>query len=161
MITFLERVYLAAPCQHPLAEAFNQRLVTLLREYNFPMWCPQEYWQELQSAHPDWSYEQIKAEHDTDRRDVLMRANLVVAVAYGEDLDPHTALECGIAIGRGIDVIVVQNKHLAELAQPLSLTPPANLFCTRTISVPEEEARLCDALIPVMNRFFVSQRTWA
>src|ERR1700739_2552467 len=98
MLYLTELVYLAAPFAHPDERAFNERLAALVREYNFPLFMPQEglerlHGREIRAAMVSGgSFAFLeKAANEMERRapedllpevcmEALNRANLVLAV---------------------------------------------------------------------------------
>ena len=173
MLRLTELVYLAAPFERPEERAFNRRLAKLARDYNFPLFMPEEAVVELaERGHlRDWQpHEELippncPPEEKTDIlltaacTDALNRANLVIAVYYGEEFDPLTAFEVGYALGRRTNVVAVQNTLCPELNRPNGqnrMTSPQ--FCSRIVVAPEEDERFPDRLIPILNRYFVAHK---
>lgn len=169
MIRFTELVYLAAPYALPEERRFNLRLAKLIRSYNFPLLMPQESVETL-SEHqclPDWQPrpELLQGEVDLDQlmaescMDALNRANLLIAVFYGEEFDPVTAFEVGYALGRRTNVVAIQNSLEPKLYRSGSLSRLATPHsCSRVIIVPQEDDHFTDRLIPVLNRYFVPHK---
>lgn len=172
MLRFTELVYLAAPFERPEERAFNQRIAKLVRSYNFPLFMPEEAREELaQHGHlRDWQPSadmQLTGDPDADL-DALMteacldsinRANLMIAVYYGEEFDPLTAFEVGYALGRRTNVVAIQNTLEPELVRPGTLQRLASpQFCSRIVMAPHEDDHFPDRLIPILNRFFVPHK---
>lgn len=173
MMRLTELVYLAAPFEHPEERAFNERLAKLVRAYNFPLFMPQEAVVELaENGHlRDWQphVELIPSNcPPNEQTDILLtaactdslnRANLVIAVYYGEEFDPLTAYEVGYALGRRTNVVAVQNTLCPDLHRTSSQkrnTSPE--FCSRIVIAPAEDERFPDRLIPILNRYFVAHK---
>jgi nucleoside 2-deoxyribosyltransferase len=173
MLRLTELVYLAAPFERPEERAFNERLATLARAYNFPMFLPQEAEVELaENGHlRDW---QPHAElippncPPDDQTDILLtaactdalnRANLVIAVYYGDEFDSLTAYEVGYALGRRTNVVAVQNTLCPDLSRPSGQNRKTSPdFCSRIVVAPAEDDRFPDRLIPILNRYFVAHK---
>jgi nucleoside 2-deoxyribosyltransferase len=173
MLRFTELVYLAAPFERPEERAFNQRLAKLVRAYNFPLFMPQEAVVEIAESGgclADWQprpelLEQGCHEGNLDQyvmeacMDALNRANLVIAVFYGEEFDPLTAFEVGYALGRRTNVVAVQNTLEPTLLRSGSLsrlTSPQ--VCSRVVIAPHDDEYFPDRLIPILNRYFVPHK---
>lgn len=172
MLRFTELVYLAAPFERPDEKAFNQRLARLVRSYNYPLFMPEEARLELaehghlRDWHPAEDLELNGSE--AENLDLLMaaactdaihRANLVIAVFYGDEFDPLTAFEVGYALGRRINVVAVQNKLVPELLRTGTLqrlTSPQ--LCSRIVIAPHEDESFPDRLIPILNRYFMPHK---
>lgn len=173
MLRLTELVYLAAPFDHPLEREFNERLAKLVRAYNFPLFMPQEALPELEEAghlqdwqpQPDLLPDNYSPEERLDLlmtaacTDSLNRANLVIAVYYGEEFDSLTAYEVGYALGRRTNVVAVQNTLCPDLGRPSQQTRGTSpQFCSRVVVAPHEDERFPDRLIPILNRYFVSHK---
>jgi nucleoside 2-deoxyribosyltransferase len=171
MLRFTELVYLAAPFERPEERAFNERLAKLVRAYNFPLFMPQEAVEELAATGclADWQPRPELIENgcnpDVEQllteacMDALNRANLVIAVFYGEEFDPLTAFEVGYALGRRTNVVAVQNTLEPELERSGSLVRLASpQVCSRVVIAPHDDERFPDRLIPILNRFFVPHK---
>lgn len=174
MLNLTEIVYLAAPFERPEERAFNVRLAELIRAYNFPLFMPQEALEEIEAetqppvqamagqngatmtAHKPKRPEAIDARLTEVCTEMLTKANLVVAVYYGEEFDPLTAFEVGYALGRRTNVVAVQNNLCPELIRNGSIHRPASpVICSRIVVAPQEDERFPDRLIPILNRYFV------
>lgn len=173
MLRFTELVYLAAPFERPEERAFNQRLAKLVRSYNYPLFMPEEAEVELRESGgclADWqprpelaqdgchagNFDQYMTEACME---ALNRANMVIAVFYGEEFDPLTAFEVGYALGRRTNVVAVQNTLEPTLIRSGSLkrmTSPH--VCSRVVITPNDDERFPDRLIPIINRFFVPHK---
>lgn len=172
MLRFTELVYLAAPFEKPEERAFNQRLAKQVRAYNYPLFMPEEIRPELaeNGCLRDWQpAADMKltgnAEEDLDLLmteaclDALNKANLVIAVYYGEEFDPLTAFEVGYALGRRTNVVAVQNTLLPELERAGTMQRLASpQFCSRIVLTPHDDESFPDRLIPILNRFFVPHK---
>lgn len=173
MLRFTELVYLAAPFELPEERAFNERLAKLVRAYNFPLFMPQEAMIELgQTGHlRDWQPQADLVPEDCspgEQLDILMtaactdalnRANLVIAVYYGEEFDSLTAYEVGYALGRRTNVVAVQNTLCPDLSRPAHQSRNTSpQFCSRIVVAPPEDERFPDRLIPFLNRYFVAHK---
>ncbi len=172
MIRFTELVYLAAPFALPEERAFNQRLANLVRSYNYPLFMPEEIRPELaeHGCLRDWKPRADMElpgtpEADLDLLmteaclDAINRANLMIAVYYGEEFDPLTAFEVGYALGRRTHVVAVQNTLLPELVRSGTIERLASpQFCSRIVIAPHDDERFPDRLIPILNRFFVPHK---
>ncbi len=152
MLKLTEKVYLAAPFEQAEEQAFNLCLAELVRTYNFPLFMPQEALLALQAEGA------LKNGRLSEAcMDVLGKANLVIAVFYGEEFDPRTAFEVGYALGRRVNVVAVQNNLYPTLARNTCsvLRLPSPQHCSRVVVLPEDPERLPDRLIPVLNRYFI------
>ena len=174
MLRLTELVYLAAPFAHPDERAFNERLAHLVRAYNFPLFMPQEAVEELAEfgclqdwqPHPELIPENCPPAQKTDLllneacTYSLNRANLVIAVYYGEEFDPLTAFEVGYALGRRTNVVAVQNTLCPDLHRTGNNNNRATSpeYCSRIVSAPAEDERFPDRLIPILNRYFVPHK---
>lgn len=165
----MEIVFLAAPFGSPQERDFNERLAQVVRAYNFPLFMPQEAEEEIRtgelidgaiSADAVLSPKLSKANGPDERlaevsMEALHRANLVIAVYYGEDFDSRTAFEVGYALGRRINVVAVQNTPLTGVEVPERCAPWSGPnLCSRIVQTPQEEERFPDRLIPILNRYF-------
>ena len=91
--------------------------------------------------------------------DAINKANLVIAVYYGDEFDPLTAFEVGYALGRRTNVVAVQNILVPELGRPGTLQRLASpQFCSRIVVAPHDDERFPDRLIPILNRYFVPHK---
>jgi len=157
MLKLTELVYLAAPFDRPEERAFNDDLAELVRSYNFPLLMPQEMHEELAAEAGTAQGAQLDEAMLETCMEALNRANLVIAVAYGEEFDPLTAFEVGYALGRRTNVVAIRNDLYPELSRPGSVScrvfSPG--FCSRIVIAPHEPDRFPDRLIPILNRFFV------
>ena len=157
MLSFTERVYLAAPFEHPDELAFNNRLAQLVRAYNFPLFMPQECIEDLR-------VERVNAEMLDEQLmetciDVINRSSLVIAVYYGEEFDPLTAFEVGYALGRRINVVAVQNTLEPALFRDNGSSRKSSPhICSRIVVAPHDDERFPDRLIPILNRYFVPHK---
>ena len=172
MLRFTELVYLAAPFDRPEERAFNQRLARLVRSYNYPLFMPEEAIPELAAngCLPDWKPRADFQEGNTPEEtldllateacmDSLNRANLVIAVFYGEEFAPLTAFEVGYALGRRTNVVAVQNTLETDLLRPATMSRLASpQVCSRVVIAPHDDERFPDRLIPILNRFFVPHK---
>lgn len=172
MLRLTELVYLAAPFEHPEERAFNQRLAKLVRSYNYPLFMPEEAVEEL-AAHGclrDWQPRPELADQgchagNLDQylteacMDALNRANLVIAVFYGDDFDPLTAFEVGYALGRRTNVVAIQNTLEPSLLRSGSLVRMTSPHvCSRVVITPHDDELFPDRLIPILNRFYVTHK---
>lgn len=172
MLRFTELVYLAAPFENAEQRAFNQRLAKQVRAYNYPLFMPEEARPELaeNGSLRDW---QPRADmkltgNPQEDLDLLMteacldainKANLLIAVYYGEEFDPLTAFEVGYALGRRVNVVAVQNILLPELRRSGTLQRLASPhFCSRIVIAPHDDERFPDRLIPILNRYFTPHK---
>jgi nucleoside 2-deoxyribosyltransferase len=164
MIRLTELVYLAAPFEKPEERAFNERLIKIARDYNFPMFLPQEA--EADVAAGNSPFIDLSGEPKTNDElltevcmEALNRANLVIAVFYGEEFDPLTAFEVGYALGRRTNVIAVQNKLEPGLSRKGCLARVSTpQVCSRIVITPHDDEHFPDRLIPIMNRYFVPHK---
>jgi nucleoside 2-deoxyribosyltransferase len=157
MLSFTERVYLAAPFECAEEQAFNNRLADLMRAYNFPLFMPQE-------CRDNLILEGLRGEALDERlmeacMDVINRASLVIAVYYGEEFDPLTAFEVGYALGRRTNVVAVQNTlEPALFRNNGSGRKSSPHICSRIVVAPHDDERFPDRLIPILNRYFVPHK---
>jgi nucleoside 2-deoxyribosyltransferase len=157
MLSFTERVYLAAPFEHPEELAFNNRLAELMRAYNFPLFMPQECREELIAE--GFEGEELDERLMDACLDIINRASLVIGVYYGEEFDPLTAFEVGYALGRRHNVVAVQNMLVPELFRGNgSCRKSSPHICSRIVVAPHEDERFPDRLIPILNRYFVPHK---
>lgn len=159
MLSFTERVYLAAPFERPEEIAFNNRLAKVMRSYNFPLFMPQEFREELRTENEEGvSNEDLDEQLMEACLDIINRASLVIAVYYGEEFDPLTAFEVGYALGRRNNVVAVQNKLEPELFRNGSGRKSSPHICSRIVVAPHEDTTFPDRLIPILNRYFVPHK---
>ncbi|HEY9744714.1 MAG TPA: nucleoside 2-deoxyribosyltransferase [Oculatellaceae cyanobacterium] len=157
MLSFTERVYFAAPFEHPAEVAFNNRVAALVRAYNFPLFMPQEVRGELHAQ--GLTGEELDERLMEVCMDVLSRASLVIAVFYGEEFDPLTAFEVGYALGRRTNVVAVRNTLEPELFRRNGSGRHASPhICSRIVVAPHDDERFPDRLIPILNRYFVAHK---
>ena len=172
MLSFTELVYLAAPFDTPEQRAFNQRVAKLVRSYNYPLFMPEEIRPELaeHGALEHWqpaadltltgnAAEDLDILYTEACLDAINRANLMIAIYYGEEFDPLTAFEVGYALGRRVNVVAVQNILVPELARCGTLNRLSSpQFCSRIVVAPHDDERFPDRLIPILNRFFTPHK---
>lgn len=164
MLRFTELVYLAAPFAKPEERAFNNRLAALVREYNYPLFMPQEAIADIESGNsPFLDLSNEEKSTDTLLTEVCMeainRASLVISVFYGEEFDSLTAFEVGYALGRRTNVVAVQNQLEASLSRQgcmARLSTPH--VCSRIVITPHDDESFPDRLIPILNRYFVPHK---
>lgn len=140
----LELVYLAGPYHRPEDHAFNAHLVQLARDYNFPLFVPQEEAAKL--AGEDFRHRCL---------DAMDRSHLMVAVLHGNVFDPHTAFEVGYALGRRHTVLAIQNLPAhAEIPSEETVSDSLLHHAARIIQVSPDKPLTTDRLIPIMNCLF-------
>lgn len=156
MLRLTEIVYLAAPFHTPEERQFNLQVADLVRSYNFPLYLPQERPEQLHAEiGPQAAAEQLPAES----MDMLARANLVIAIFYGQEFDTRTAFEVGYALGRRINVVAIQNElDPSRCMLPDPCRPAGPSHCARIVVTPQDPERFTDRLIPILNRYFEPHR---
>jgi nucleoside 2-deoxyribosyltransferase len=151
-----EQIYFAAPFETDAQRAFNQRIVRLMRNYNFPTFFPQEHWEE--GMEPE-TFHAVCLE-------ALSQSHLVLAVSYGDVFDAQTAFEIGYAQGRRHTVICLRNnlgiENVLKDKNGNGTQPVPDLIqksCVRFISACEKDEDLLNPLISILNRYYGSYTT--